>query len=164
MASIFSKNMYKVFDDKSAVICFTRTSLDKLFVLRDKMSELILQKIKLYVYKTEGKPLPIDSWIRFFNISEKEQIETFKKMQRPNILIIIFNAKPWRQYKKQKELINKLMLFDMETSHEFPCLAINKNNIFSKNELIEIIEKAAKIINLEIYYNNKFLNIHSVVW
>ena len=80
------------------------------------------------------------------------------------LLKIIFNSKPWRQYKKQRELNYELMLFDLETSHDFPCLAINKNNLFSKEELIEIIEEAAKSIHIEIYYNNNFNNIHDVVW
>lgn len=162
MAPRFKYNIYKIYDDGfCAAICFTQDSLSKIFDLREHLTDAILCKSNVFVYKDKGSPTPVDSWYQFFNLSEKEIVETFYKNKGPGFLSMILNLKKYKLWHIDQLIILGKMLFDLRTSHDYPCLVIDKNEILSKDELISLINEQTKKMNLNFSYDDGLPDMNS---
>jgi len=158
MAPRFKRNMYQTYKEvirTQALICFCDTSKElykTIFQFRDKLVDKVSQTYSPFTDKIEGKSTPIDSWFRLFRQQDRKKVEDFFNTKRPGILSRILETKKWIEYKTNEKKINQSVLFELGTSHDFPCLDVY-SSIHSENELSKLIESVAEELNINMTKN-----------
>lgn len=166
MAPGFRKNIYQIYSQDSkieALICFSRDiGFELILAMRDKISDYVLSKQGLFLYKVETKGKIIDSWFKFFDRNVENAVKDFFSQKYPGMFACLFNSRKWREYKEEEDRINQLARFVLNTSHDFPCI-VAASLINSAEELAGMIESAARELNISMSKSTNLGSISNVL-
>jgi hypothetical protein len=143
---------YKNDTGADALICFTRSNINFVYPFRDKVAERIQAGFNLYLHKSEGEPTKIDSSFSFFSRESEETAKSFLDKQYPGVIACIFRTKKWKDYRTQERRIDELVLLDMYTSHDHPCIEIY-SSMHTESSLSELIESISEELNIDMVKN-----------
>ncbi|MDD5070873.1 MAG: hypothetical protein PHV17_09110 [Candidatus Omnitrophica bacterium] len=165
MAPRFKQNMYQTYETDNgadAIVCFPFTEDKSVFALRDEIAKDILSNKNLYLSKSEGEPTILDSWFRFSDVKDKVMVEAFFAEEYPGFFSSLFKTKKWRDYNNQSEKVNKLVKFELSTSHDHTCIEVF-SLIHSEFSLSRLIETAAKNLQIDMVKNASLPNMADII-
>jgi hypothetical protein len=169
MAPQFKKNMYQTYKKdigSKALICFRykwEEGYKSIFLFRDKLADNVSEKHDLVVSKCEGRPTPLDSWFRLFDKQDGKIGEDFFKRKRPGFICQLLKTEKWKDYNREYERTNKLVRFELGTSHDYTCIDV-VSSIHSEDELSKLIETVATELNIEMLKNSSLDPAKEIVY
>ena len=115
------------------------------------MLEIITRNSDYYVHKQTDPDVKSDS--SFMVFKNEESARKIIDLEPPGCLACILQTKSWKNYTEELKQARKSGLFEMETSHDYPCIVI-RNSIYASDDIENHIITAARQLNIEIHKNN----------
>ena len=166
LAPRFESLMYHVYgteSDSEALVGFPDSFTDKIFPFRDRLTDLLGENTDCFMVKNEDEPCPgVDSCFRAYRSENKEQILKFSKRQPPGFLHQLFSTSVWRSYLSERDVIDNLILYELETSHDHPCLIV-ESYVHQPDLLAEVIERVSNELDLTIQRNHDLMPFNRII-
>ena len=165
MAPRFTTLMYQVYpsdNGANALVCFPFAQSESIFPFRDKLTEALLKIGKIQVHKTQGYPLPPDSTFLFYSANHAKSVEKFLQRERPSFFSRLMNTSEWVSFQNEEKMIGAMINAKIETSHDYTCIVFH-SSIHSEVSMSELLQEAAKDLNMTLPRNNHLGTIRNVV-
>ncbi len=94
-------------------------------------------------------PFENDVYVRFFDNNNADAVNAFYSKPLPGCFSWLLRTRQYREHKAEEARVKLLIHIEISTSHDYPCVVIDKSNL-TEGEIAQIIEKAAQDLKLNI--------------
>ena len=152
MAPRFKQLIYQTYVGNNGATAFAGFPVDQFEqipsfrnVLRDEF-----EKTTGLEYRTDtGLYDDVDVYVRFFEIKDADMVNAFYSKSWPGCLSGLFRTRYYREHKAEQAKVEPLIKIEITTSHDFPCVVVDKS-VLTEDSIAHLIEQVARNLNLSI--------------
>ena len=152
MAPRFNQLLYQIYDDgknASAFVGFPAYQLDFILPFRNRLCDEFKTTTGLSSWKTPDSHYDIDGWIILFKVGDAKVIEGFYSKPWRGLFSWLFRTRYYREHKAEEKKVRGLINIDVDTSHDYPRVAIYSST-HSAQSIASAITKVAEYLNVSI--------------
>ena len=132
-----------------AFIGFPVYHFEQISPFRDALRDEFV-KATGFKYRTDfGVYEAIDVSIRFFEVNDADRVNAFYSKPYPGCFGWLFRTRYYNENKGEEAKVKPLIKIEIITSHDFPCVVVEKS-AFAEDTIAQLIEKVARDLRLDI--------------